>query len=179
MKRFRTIGLALASFTLLAPRGVSAKGHHGDTVLTADMLGGHEVPPINTPATGHFRATIHADGSIEFTLTYSNLSATPTVSHIHFGQFNVAGGVMIFLCGGGGQPACPTTTSGSFSGSIVAANVVGPATQGVTAGDLASALRIVVDQEEGYANLHSTAFPGGEVRGQVRVSHRDHDHDDD
>jgi len=179
MKRVCTVGLALASFVLLTSLGVSAKGHSGDTVLTANMFGGHEVPPINTRATGHFRATIHADGTIDFTVTYSNLSSTPTVSHIHFGQFNVAGGVMIFLCGGGGQPACPTTTSGSFSGNIVAANVVGPAGQGVTAGDLASALRIVVDQEEGYANLHSANFPGGEVRGQVRVSHRDHDHDHD
>jgi hypothetical protein len=177
MKRLGTIGLALASFALLSSLGVSANGHSGDTVLTANMLGGHEVPPINTPATGRFLATIHTDGTIDFTVTYSNLSSTPTVSHIHFGQFNVAGGVMIFLCGGGGQPACPTTTSGTFSGTIVAANVVGPTPQGVTAGDLASALRIVVEQEEGYANLHSTNFPGGEIRGQVRVDHHDHDHD--
>jgi hypothetical protein len=177
MKRLCTVGLA--SFALLTSLGVSAKGHSGDIVLTANMLGGHEVPPINTPATGRFRATIHADGTIDFTVTYSNLSSPPTQSHIHFGQFNVAGGVMIFLCGGDTQPACPTATSGSFSGTIVAANVVGPAAQGVTAGDLASALRIVVEQEEGYANLHSTKFPGGEIRGQVRVSHRDHDHDGD
>jgi hypothetical protein len=162
---------------LLSSLGVSAKGHSGDTVLTANMFGGHEVPPINTPATGRFRATIHADGTIDFTVTYSNLSSTPTVSHIHFGQFKVAGGVMIFLCGGGGQPACPTTTSGSFSGTIVAANVTGPAAQGVTPGDLASALRIVVEQEEGYANLHSTNFPAGEIRGQVSADHRDRDRD--
>ena len=179
MKRLCVVGLALASFTLLTPLGLSANGHSGDTVLTANMFGGHEVPPINTPATGRFRATIHADGTIDFTVTYSNLSSTPLFSHIHFGQFNVAGGVMIFLCGGDTQPACPTALSGSFSGTITAANVVGPTAQGVAAGDLASALRIVVDQEEGYANLHSTKFPGGEIRGQVSVRHRDHDHDHD
>ena len=177
MKRLCAVGLA--SFALLTSLGVSAKGHSGEIVLTANMLGGHEVPPINTPATGRFSATIHADGTINFTVTYANLSSTPLFSHIHFGQFNVAGGVMIFLCGGGGQPACPTTTSGSFSGMIVPANVVGPTAQGVTAGDLASALRIVIEQEEGYANLHSTKFPAGEIRGQVRVEHRDHDHDRD
>ena len=90
------------------------------------------------------------------------------MSHIHFAQFNVAGGVMIFLCGGGGQPACPATTSGTIEGTITPANVTGPAAQGITAGDLASALKVIGDGE-GYANLHTTAFPGGEIRGQIRV----------
>jgi CHRD domain len=74
---------------------------------------------------------------------------------------------MIFLCGGGGQPACPAATSGTITGTITAANVIGPTTQGITPGDLDSALEEV---REGlaYANMHTTSFGGGEIRGQVR-----------
>jgi hypothetical protein len=74
---------------------------------------------------------------------------------------------MIFLCGGGGQPACPAATSGTITGTIVAANVTGPAAQGIDPGDLTSALE-AVDEGNSYANMHTTKFPGGEIRGQVR-----------
>ena len=176
MKRLFPVVLAVVLVGLSA---VAPRADRGDIILTARLLGGHEVPPVNSAATGSFRAAIHTDGTIDFTLTYANLSTTPLFSHIHFGQFNVAGGVMIFLCGGGGQPACPTTTSGTVTGTITAANVTGPTAQGVNPGDLASALRIVVEQGEGYANLHSTKFPAGEIRGQVFVRNHDQDHHDD
>ena len=169
MRKLWWIAIALTGVCVSGVYSVSAHARDKETVLNANLLGGHEVPPINSPATGRFQATIQDDGTISFTLTYANLTSTPLFSHIHFGQFNVAGGVMIFLCGGGGQPACPTTTSGTITGTITSTNVTGPAAQGVTAGDLTSALRIVVQQGEGYANLHSTNFPAGEIRGQVIV----------
>jgi len=146
-------------------------------ILTADLHGVNEVPAINSNATASFKAVIHENGSITFTETFQNLTSNAILSHIHFGKNHVAGGVMIFLCGGGGQPACPAATSGTFSGSIIPANVTGPTAQGVTAGDLASALR-AIRQGAGYVNLHSVNFPGGEVRGQVIVHHGDDDRND-
>ena len=145
--------------------------------LTANLLGANEVPAINSNATASFKATIAENGSITFTETFQNLTSNAIFSHIHFGKDHVAGGVMIFLCGGGGQPACPAATSGTFSGSIIPANVTGPTAQGITAGDLASALR-AIRQGAGYVNLHSVNFPGGEVRGQVIVHHGDDDRND-
>lgn len=145
--------------------------------LTADLHGANEVPAINSNATASFKAAIHEDGSITFTETFQNLTSNAILSHVHFGKDHVAGGVMIFLCGGGGQPACPAATSGTFSGSITPANVTGPTAQGITPGDLVSALR-AIRQGAGYVNLHSVNFPGGEVRGQVIVHHGDDDRDD-
>jgi len=145
--------------------------------LTADLHGANEVPAINSNATASFKAFIHENGSITFTETFQNLTSNAILSHIHFGKDHVLGGVMIFLCGGGGQPACPAATSGTFSGSIIPANVTGPTAQGITAGDLASALR-AIRQGAGYVNLHSVNFPGGEVRGQVVVHHGDDDRND-
>ena len=40
----------------------------------------------------------------------------------------MTGGVSAFLCGGGGKPAC---AGGVATGEIVAANVLGPAAQGI------------------------------------------------
>jgi hypothetical protein len=151
---------------------ISTVAGDDDFTLTAELRGVNEVPAINSNATASFKAAIHADGSITFTETFQNLTSNAIFSHIHFGENHVAGGVMIWLCGGGGQPACPAATSGTFSGSITPANVTGPTAQGITAGDLASALR-AIRQGAGYVNLHSVNFPAGEVRGQVTVHHGD------
>ncbi len=131
----------------------------------ATLIGINETPSINTEGTAHLRLTLNA-ASIDFTLTYANLSLAPLVAHIHFGQARTAGGVMVFFCGGGGQPACPTTTSGTISGTITASNVVGPAGQGIKAGDLASVMR-AIRVGASYANMHTSNFPGGEIRGQI------------
>jgi hypothetical protein len=73
---------------------------------------------------------------------------------------------MIFLCGGGGQPACPQTLSGTITGTITADNVTGVPAQGIAAGDLTSALEAVAEGNS-YINMHTTMFPGGELRGQI------------
>jgi hypothetical protein len=50
----------------------------------------------------------------------------------------------------------------------VAANVVGPAVQGIAPGDLAAILQMI-RAGLGYANMHTPLHPGGEIRGQIRV----------
>jgi hypothetical protein len=168
-----------AAFLLIAVCGVAStalvvRAGDDNVTLTASLRGVNEVPAINSGGTASFRATIEPNGAITFTETFQNLTSNATLSHIHFGEEHVAGGVMIWLCGGGGQPVCPAATSGTISGSITAANVTGPTAQGVTPGDLASALR-AVRQGAGYVNLHSVMFPAGEIRGQVIVHHGDDD----
>ena len=105
--------------------------------------------------------------TITFSLTFSGLSSPLTVAHLHFAPSKVAGGVMIFLCGGGNQQACPAATEGTITGIITAANVTGPGGQGITPGDLDSALE-AVRNDLAYANMHTTNFTGGEIRGQVQ-----------
>jgi hypothetical protein len=105
-------------------------------------------------------------GSITFSLSFSGLSSPLSVAHLHFAPSKVAGGVMIFLCGGGMQPACPAATSGTITGTITAANVTGPGSQGIAPGNLDAALE-AVRSGLSYANMHTTNFPGGEIRGDV------------
>jgi hypothetical protein len=158
--RFWTIA-ALAASVLAAPAA------HSQTFV-ASLSGAEEVPPINTDGKGNFEMS-KQQGMINFSLTFSGLGSSLTVAHLHFGQTNVAGGVMIFLCGGGGQPDCPAVTEGTITGTITAANVTGPTTQGIEVGDLNSALK-AVRMGLSYVNMHTTNFAGGEIRGQVSRS---------
>ncbi len=159
--------VAFSTITALIASVLVAPAAHSQTErFSASLIGTNEVPPINTAGTADFNMTIAPSG-ITFAINYSDLSGPPAVAHTHFGLPNVNGGVMIFLCGGGGQPACPATTSGTITGTITAANVVGPASQGVAAGDLTTALELLRDGFS-YANMHTANFPSGEIRGQVR-----------
>jgi hypothetical protein len=152
---------ALAVSLLAAPAAYSQTER-----FSASLSGAQEVPPINTAGTGAFEMTIQ-QGTITFSLTFADLSSPLAVAHLHFAPSKVNGGVMIFLCGGGGQPDCPATTEGTITGTITAANVTGPEAQGIAPGDLDSALE-AVRAGLAYANMHTANFGSGEIRGQVR-----------
>ena len=177
----RTIWIsAVASAVVVsAGLGIVANANQRDVQLRAAMRGLNEVPPTTSMAAGTLRASLDENAqTITFTLDYQNLTAAPAVAHIHFGPTKVNGGVMVFFCGGGGQAACPTTTSGTITGTITAAQVVGPAGQGVAAGDFADVVR-AIRTGNSYANLHTATFPGGEIRGRVFAVGFSHDHDGD
>jgi CHRD domain len=147
----------------------------GDDARTfnAQFRGVEEVPSVSSDGTASLRVRINGSGdsaTIEYRLTYSGLRAPVTQSHIHFAERHVAGGIMVFLCtnlanGPAGTPACPTS-SGTVERTLRAADVIGPAGQGITTGEMS---RVVKAVREGaaYGNVHSTQFPAGEIRGQL------------
>jgi CHRD domain len=146
--------------------------------FTAHFLGVNETPSISTDATADLRVRINGSGdddSITYTLTFSGLRAPVTQAHIHFGQTKVAGGIMVFLCGTStspgpaGTPTCPQ--SGTVSRTLTAADVVGPAGQGIAPGEMARVIRAIRDGAA-YGNVHSTMFPSGETRGQLTADDR-------
>jgi len=164
------VALALV-FTVFA----GASGAGGDKkVVRADPLTGYQeaTPAGNSSAgSGTFEATIDEDATpptISYTLTYTGLSGPALFSHIHFGNRYDSGGVSAFLCGGGSKPACPagTTDEATVTGTITPSDVVGPASQGIGAGDfgkLVDAMRSGVT----YVNVHTPKFLAGEIRGQI------------
>jgi hypothetical protein len=133
------------------------------------MTGYQETPGVFSNGTGSFSAEIDDDAQmITYELMYTGLSAPALVSHIHFGNRFDSGGVSVFLCGGGGKPACPpgTTDDAVVTGTITPANVIGPTNQGIA---LAQFDRLVQAIRDGmtYANIHTTPFPAGEIRAQI------------
>jgi hypothetical protein len=170
--RRRSVLLAvaiLAAGLLVASLAGAAAGKKN---LKADTLTGYqENPDVSTGATGSFTATIDDDAqTISYELSYSGIEGgVVSAAHIHFGKRAVNGGVSAFLCGGGDKPVCPAI-AGTVSGVIDVADVIGPAAQGIGAGEfdeLVAAMRA----GHTYVNVHSTggnpAWPGGEIRAQI------------
>jgi hypothetical protein len=149
--------------------------HHG----RADLLSGYqENPDVSTVARGTFNIDIDEDAqTITYELSYSGLEGTVTQAHVHFGKVAINGGVSFFLCGTAaspgpaGTPTCPQ--EGTVERTIGAADIIGPAGQGIEAmnfEELAKALQ----RGNTYANVHSTKWPGGEIRAQISPRNAQH-----
>lgn len=166
---------ALFPTVLLLCAGFAAAADE-DATFRAHLVGTQEVPAIFAGGSALFEGRVlDDDAGIQFRLDYEQLTAPPLVAHVHFAQRGVSGGVSFFLCGGGGKPPCPASTSGSVTGTVAAANVVGPASQGIGPGDLGAILQMI-RAGLGYVNVHTPLHPGGEIRGQIRAV-GEHDRD--
>jgi len=161
--------------------------HVNAAEFSASFSGFQEIGGLGAGETGaifsHGKGTLEVDlnrrdRTLTFRLSYSGLGSNVTQAHIHFGKIHVAGGIMVFLCSNLAAPppgtqACPLN-SGTVSGTITAAGVVGPAAQGIALGDF-DAVVAALSSNTAYGNIHTATFPAGEIRGQLR---RDDDNRD-
>jgi hypothetical protein len=139
-------------------------------------LGAGETGAILSGGTGTADVELNKSAqTATYTLTYdSNLSSPVLQAHIHFGKAHVAGGIMVYFCANPplGPPApaptpplCPPS-GGTVTGTWTAANVVAIPGQNVTAGDFDAFVQ-ALESNTAYANLHTTNFKAGEIRGQM------------
>jgi CHRD domain-containing protein len=155
--------------------------------LRANLNGFNETPAaISTGASGRFVARINDDDTISWALSYSDLEGAVQQAHIHLGRRATTGGITVFLCtnlgnGPAGTQPCPAPPA-AISGTIAAADVSPniPATaaaraQGLNTGEFDELVR-AIRAGATYANVHSTTWPGGEIRDQIRHS-EGHGHD--
>jgi len=140
---------------------------------------------LSTTGNGHFRARISKDeAEIAWELSYGDLEGNVTQSHIHFGARAQTGGVSVFLCtnlgnGPAGTQACPASASedAPLTGVATAADVIGPTAQGIAAGEFAELLA-AIRAGVAYVNVHSSKYPGGEIRAQLPNDGHDNDNHD-
>jgi hypothetical protein len=149
------------------------------------MLASFEVPTTSSNARGSFEATLKDDNTVNYTLSYSGLDSAVSQAHIHFAQKFASGGISVWLCQATAAappavsaltPTCPQ--QGEVSDSFTAAEVIGPAGQGISAGqfqEFLDAMRAGFT----YANVHSATMPGGEIRGQINGGGNGDDGGDD
>lgn len=178
--------IVMVTGLMLAAAGAVAAASGGFKSIREFLSGYEEVPAVSTAAEAEFRARINRDSTeIQYSLAYAGLEGDVQQAHIHLGQKGVNGGITVFLCsnlgnGPAGTQACPpapATITGTITELDVSPNI--PATQGarnqgINTGEfeeLLKAMRAGVT----YVNLHSTKFPGGEVRSQID-GNRGHDH---
>ncbi|HXN22112.1 MAG TPA: CHRD domain-containing protein [Candidatus Dormibacteraeota bacterium] len=184
----RNLGFRLTVATLfvlavacIAGLAVRADDDEGSNVFRARLSSLGEVPPtLFGNGEGTFVGTLSDDGnSMDWTFDFSGLTGPASAAHIHFGPSQLNGPVFVFFCGGP-RPACPDGPghSGSISGTWTAADILAVPAQGLDAGDFAGFIRIL-RHGVGYANMHTPAHPGGEIRGQVHTRrHHEREHED-
>jgi CHRD domain len=171
--------IALSIFSLAAAPIASAQNI---SRISGILVGFDEVPSVSTVASGKFDAQINAqETAIDWQLSYADLEGSVQQAHIHFGQAAVNGGITVFLCTNLGNgpagiqpcPAPPATISGTIMAADVSPNIPATAaarTQGINTGELAELIR-AIRAGATYVNVHSTTWPGGEIRSQVGPGH--------
>jgi hypothetical protein len=158
--------IALASVTTI----VFAQGFK----RISELLTGYEETPsaVSTTGNGTFNAVISNDASrIDWELSYNDLEGAVQQAHIHFGQKSVTGPISVFLCtnlgnGPAGTQPCPAPPA-TISGTITAVDVTNLANErGISAGELDELVK-AIRAGATYVNIHSTRWPGGEIRSQI------------
>jgi CHRD domain-containing protein len=167
--------VVLGAVVLLIGVGAySVAGADARNFRASPLTGFEENPDLSTSGRGSWSARLSSNGStLSYTLRFSGLEGNVTQSHIHFGKPALNGGISIWLCGTAaapgptGTPACPTP-GGTVSGSVTAANVVGPSAQGIDPGQFSEILA-AMRAGHAYVNVHSSKYPVGEIRAQIKV----------
>jgi hypothetical protein len=148
---------ALVAVLLAATLGGACSSDDDLTFFDATLSPDNEVPPRASGATGVARMTF--DGTtVTFIVVAANLS-NYTQGHIHSGAAGVNGPVRVFLLQFQ-TPALSVTQGTIAEGSFTAADMVNY--------DFNT---LIEEMRAGtaYVNFHSTTYPGGEIRGQVRL----------
>jgi len=154
----------------------------------SEILTGYEETPaaVSTTGNGTFTARISNDESrIDWELSYNDLEGAVQQSHIHFGAKGTTGGISVFLCTNLGNgpagtqpcPAPPATISGTILAADVSPNIPATAaarTQGLNTGEIDEFIA-AIRAGATYVNVHSTLWPGGEIRSQID-GNSGHDH---
>jgi hypothetical protein len=125
-----------------APNGVPAA--YADTIaLKADLKGANEVPPNTSPASGKAEATFDTDTKLlTWTVTYTDLTGPALGAHFH-----------------------GPSDAGKNAGIVLPFKTVQSPIQGTATLTENQATDLLAGKW--YANIHTAANPGGELRGQM------------
>ena len=138
---------------------------------SASLNGPSESPPNQSPGIGS--ATFDFDTithSLTMSINFSGLVGTTTVAHIHAdtavagtGTAGVASGLTSWTTGlqsGSYNNTINLLSTASYGSSYLAAH-------GGTAASAETDLLAAMSNGRAYLNLHSTTYPGGEIRGFI------------
>jgi hypothetical protein len=180
--------VVILAFVAIGVLGVgaaaTAQDDDGSSQNGARLNGYQEVTSISTTGFGSFHIKFNKDDTADYVLSYRGVETPVTQAHIHFAQRSQNGPIQVWLCDGDpaaapvpparppGSPPFPTCPAfgpdgGTVSGTLTPGDVqLGSPDRGIEAGNW-DEFKAAVLVGHTYANVHSTKFPGGEVRGQI------------
>jgi glucose/arabinose dehydrogenase len=133
------------------------------------LTGAEENPPVTTTASAVAHFELESANTLNFELWAQTAIQNVTASHIHLGAYIQNGPVVAFLYNGGGTPRNFAAGELIARGTLTDASVIARPGFTPTIANLVERIR----QGRAYVNVHTTAHPGGEVRGQITVLDRD------
>jgi hypothetical protein len=140
-------------------------GDHGrgHDVFVTDATGAEEVPARDTRAQGHAWFKLNRDGTLSYRLLVRKIENV-TQAHIHVAPFGQNGGVVVWL-----YPSAPPAQliPGESNGVLGAGTIEDGEVVGSLAGLGVAALLEQIRAGNTYVNVHTTLYPGGEIRGQI------------
>ncbi len=163
MKSFRKI-LSVAGFFFLLVPLVSARAGAA-TTFRATLSGKNQSPPIDTPAHGTATFTLSKTGkSLRFRLYVADIDGV-SMAHIHIGPAGQEGPVAVWL-----YPSHPPAMvkKGKFTGVLATGIITARRLQGPLKGKTIADLVQEIKNGDAYVNVHTTAHPAGEIRGQIQ-----------
>lgn len=142
--------LSIAALTVLAVSAITGCGmmskQSNMVAFTTQLRAANEVPPIASAGTGSVDAVLNKDTSmLRWKVNYAGLTGPATAGHFH-GPAAVGANAGVAL-------PWPSPMSASMEGSAT-----------LTAAQVADLMA-----GRWYANVHTAAHPGGEIRGQMTV----------
>jgi hypothetical protein len=122
--------------------------------FTVTMTGLKERPnPVSPAGNGTATFTLDdAETTLSYTVTVASMTSTITAAHIHLGNANVSGSVIVAL-----------TTP--INGQTVTGTITNQSTLGL--GLSFPSLVDLIRNGDTYVNVHTSTNPAGEIRGQI------------
>lgn len=152
MKRLWAVAALSTVFTALPQVSANA----ATFVFKSELTGGQEVPPIDVPALGSAASLLRGtpeSWTFESTIKYANLSGPPEAMHFHGGIRGTLGPHLHTIVN------LPQSTTGTIDDVWSSTEIESPAERADTFE--------AFFEDKYYFNLHTAAFPAGEIRGQV------------
>jgi len=146
---------------------VQALSNHDARTFVATLSGAEEVaePPVETRARGQAWFQLSPDGTeLAYRVIVANIENV-TMAHIHLAPAGANGPVVAWLYPSGPPPQL---IPGRYQGVLAEGTLTAGDLVGLLAGQALDALVEEFTASNAYVNVHTSQFPAGEVRGQIR-----------
>ena len=162
--------LAYSLLAVSAAAALAAPAIAHEVIYEAPLLGASEFPVAASPGTGTARVTVDLDTlMMRVEASFSGLLGNVTASHIHCcvlpganagvaTQTPTFSGFPLGVTAGSYNQLFDMSLSASYNAAFITAS-------GGTVGSAFNALILGLDAGKAYLNIHTTSFPGGEIRG--------------
>ena len=153
--------IQLLLFIILASVLSVSLAFAADKSFKANLMGEDSVPPVKSKAKGDSEFKLSKEGKeLSYKLKVKNI-LNASAAHIHKGKKGETGPVIVNLFAG-------PKKEGQFKGNLANGTIMAKDLMGELQGKPLDALMQLIASGDAYVNVHTDAYPDGEIRGQIK-----------